>query len=56
MKPENLYEEHTVSVPEDGEDVSFRYRLLRPEASDSQKKFPLVVFFHGAGERGANNT
>ncbi len=55
MKPENLFEEHAVSVQEDGEDISFRYRLLRPETSDSNKKFPLVIFFHGAGERGSDN-
>ena len=56
MNPENSYEEHTVSVQEDGNDISFRYRLLRPEGADAQKKFPLVIFFHGAGERGSNNT
>ena len=34
MKPENAYEEHTVSVQEDGKDVSFRYRLAtRPLAN-----------------------
>ncbi|MBT4158375.1 MAG: phospholipase, partial [Planctomycetaceae bacterium] len=51
MKLENLYEEQTVSVEEDGHDISFGYRLLRPEPADSEKKFPLVLFFHGAGER-----
>ena len=55
MKLEKLYEEQTVSIEEDGHDVSFRYRLFRPESADSQKKFPLVLFFHGAGERGSDN-
>ena len=55
IHPENLFEEHAVSVQEDSEDISFRYRLLKPETSDSNKKFPLVIFFHGAGERGSDN-
>jgi predicted peptidase len=31
------------------------YRLLKPKDLDPNKKYPLVVFFHGAGERGNNN-
>ncbi|MBC8003645.1 MAG: phospholipase, partial [Opitutaceae bacterium] len=31
------------------------YRLLKPENYDAAKKYPLVVFFHGAGERGTDN-
>jgi predicted peptidase len=31
------------------------YRLLRPKAYDAQQKYPLVVFLHGAGERGNDN-
>ena len=30
------------------------YRLLKPETAET-KKFPLVIFLHGAGERGADN-
>ena len=30
------------------------YRLLKPEISGTQK-FPLVIFLHGAGERGIDN-
>lgn len=52
---ENLYEEQTVSVQKNDEEIVFQYRLLRPETSASQKKFPLVLFFHGAGERGSDN-
>ncbi len=55
MKLEELYEKQTVSVEEDGHDISFGYRLLRPRSAGSQKKFPLVLFFHGAGERGSDN-
>ena len=31
------------------------YRLMKPEGYDATKKYPLVVFLHGAGERGNNN-
>jgi predicted peptidase len=31
------------------------YRLLKPEKIDPAKKYPLVVFLHGAGERGNDN-
>lgn len=32
-----------------------KYRLLRPEAEKAGKKYPLVLFLHGAGERGDDN-
>jgi predicted peptidase len=31
------------------------YRLMKPEGYDPKKSYPLVVFLHGAGERGKNN-
>ena len=31
------------------------YRMLPPKQYDSSKSYPLVVFFHGAGERGSDN-
>lgn len=31
------------------------YRILYPQNYDSTKKYPLVVFLHGAGERGMDN-
>lgn len=31
------------------------YRLLLPDNYDSSKAYPLVLFLHGAGERGNNN-
>lgn len=31
------------------------YRLLLPENYDTAKKYPLVLFLHGAGERGSDN-
>lgn len=32
------------------------YRLLLPAHFDETKQYPLVVFLHGAGERGSDNT
>jgi predicted peptidase len=31
------------------------YRLLEPQHFDSNKKYPLILFLHGAGERGSDN-
>lgn len=32
------------------------YRLLLPENYDAHKKYPLILFLHGSGEKGNNNT
>lgn len=45
----------SVSVTEAGQAVEFRYRLLAPAASVAGVRYPLVVFLHGAGERGRDN-
>ena len=37
------------------ENESFKYRLLEPEKIEPGKKYPLVLFLHGAGERGDDN-
>ena len=34
---------------------SMPYRLLAPQSLKSGKKYPLVLFLHGAGERGSDN-
>ena len=34
---------------------SLPYRMIRPESAKAGKKYPLVLFLHGAGERGNNN-
>lgn len=31
------------------------YRLYTPENMDPNKKYPLIIFFHGAGSRGSDN-
>lgn len=31
------------------------YRLLAPEQAEPGKRYPLVIFLHGAGERGTDN-
>jgi len=38
----------------DGDQV-LPYRLLKPQHYDPQQKYPLVLFMHGAGERGNDN-
>ena len=32
-----------------------KYRLLKPAAQATNEKLPLVLFMHGAGERGNDN-
>ncbi len=38
-----------------GEQGSLPYRILFPEHYDRTRKYPLVLFLHGAGERGSDN-
>ncbi len=40
----------------DYKNEKFEYRLLRPATVEPNKKYPLVVFLHGAGERGTDNS
>ena len=47
----NLYEKHWFVRNGD----SLPYRLLLPENYDASKKYPLIFFMHGAGERGNDN-
>ncbi len=37
-------------------EYKLNYRLLKPRPFDPAQKYPLVVFLHGAGERGDDNT
>ena len=35
--------------------VELNYRALEPETVKPKEKYPLVIFMHGAGERGNDN-
>lgn len=39
----------------ESEQGSLPYRLLRPKNYDTSRRYPLVIFYHGAGERGDDN-
>ncbi len=40
----------------DGSTQTVKYQLLAPEHIEPGKKYPLILFLHGAGERGSDNT
>ena len=40
----------------DADEGKLHYRLLRPKDYDPKQKYPLVLFLHGAGERGDDNS
>jgi predicted peptidase len=52
QKPADLMEKKEYKA--DGKTLP--YRLLKPDNYDPKKKYPLVIFLHGAGERGSDNT
>ena len=47
----NLYEKHLFINGAD----TLPYRLLLPQNFDANKTYPLILFLHGAGERGNDN-
>ncbi len=47
----SLYQKHLYISGND----TMPYRLLLPDNYDTEKKYPLVFFLHGAGERGNDN-
>ena len=46
------FEARTFTGPDGG---TLGYQLLVPKNYDKAQKYPLVSFFHGAGERGTDN-
>ncbi|MEN8849235.1 MAG: hypothetical protein ABF377_14335 [Akkermansiaceae bacterium] len=40
---------------DDGAGSTLPYRLFLPQGYDPNVKYPIVVFYHGAGQRGSNN-
>ncbi|MCX7638378.1 MAG: prolyl oligopeptidase family serine peptidase [Cyclobacteriaceae bacterium] len=51
---QNSYPEFVKQIFISGNDT-LPYRLLQPEKAKSGKKYPLIIFLHGAGERGRDN-
>ncbi len=49
--PEFAKKQHVSIVHQD----TLLYRVLKPLVYDAQKQYPLVIFYHGAGERGNDN-
>lgn len=49
---EKLYER---SEYRNSSGATLKYRLLRPEKLEAGQRYPLVIFLHGAGERGDDN-
>jgi len=47
----SLYERHLYIEKGD----TLPYRLLLPKDYDASKKYPLILFLHGSGERGSDN-
>ena len=45
---------HEVKVKSGGKEVTMRYWQFVPKGYNGKKNFPLMLFLHGAGERGDN--
>lgn len=50
-----IYEDRSVVVDDGGRLATFRYRLLRPPRRRAGERHPVLLFLHGAGERGSDN-
>ncbi len=56
VDPLSVYEDKSIRFT-GGEytDEEFHYRLMKPAVIEADQKYPLVIFLHGAGERGIDN-
>ncbi|MEP3481766.1 MAG: alpha/beta hydrolase-fold protein [Fuerstiella sp.] len=56
VEVEAVYQTMTLPMEADEfKDQAFRYRLMAPANVEEGKTYPLVLFLHGAGERGDDN-
>lgn len=56
QKLTDIYEDRTISFTGgEYQNERFHYRLMSPEVVERGKTYPLVIFLHGAGERGIDN-
>ncbi|MCX2679297.1 prolyl oligopeptidase family serine peptidase [Galbibacter sp. EGI 63066] len=51
MAQDQLYQEKEFVVNKD----TLKYRIMYPKGFSEDKQYPLVLFLHGAGERGSDN-
>ncbi len=55
VSAQDSYKEYEQKVYVSSQGDSLQYCLLRPEVEKPGEKYPLVLFLHGAGERGNDN-
>jgi predicted peptidase len=56
VDPATVFEDKSIQFTgEEYKDETFHYRLMKPPVVEKKKKYPLVIFLHGAGERGSDN-
>jgi len=48
-------EEFSAAVYRSADGASLGYRIHLPEDIDGDREYPLILFFHGAGQRGSDN-
>ena len=56
VDPKDVYLEKSIECRSEGiAGETFGYRFLAPEKIEEGKTYPLILFLHGAGERGTDN-
>ena len=56
VTPKMDWQNHLKKESFDSGDEKLLYRLMTPEKIEPSVKYPLVIFLHGAGERGSDNS